>query len=75
MSLQSQLNKAAFEQLSKSYSAINNAKNGNVRGSMEQITLRELSNCRPCLDDMTQEQKDMLDSSIIDIFNFRGYNE
>lgn len=73
MSLQSQLNKAAFEQLQLTYAAMKTAENGNILGSMEQITLRELSNCSPCLDDMNQDQKNALDEKIIDIFKSRDY--
>ncbi len=73
MSMQSQLNKAAFEQLKYTFSAMQSAENGSIRGSMEQITLRELSNCRPCLDDMTSEQKNALDTKIVEIFRAREY--
>ncbi len=72
MSLQSQLNKAAFEQLDKTYAEMKTAQR-NVLGSMEQIALRELSNCRPCLDEMSQNQKNTLDEKIIDIFKSREY--
>lgn len=72
VSIQAQLNKAAFQQLCKTYEVMQTAQ-GAVLGSMEQIALRELSNCRPCLDNMTQVQKHMLDEKVIAIYTYREY--
>lgn len=72
MGIQAQLNQEAFKQLNKTYAAMQFAQGASL-GSMEQIALRELSNCIPCIDDMNQEQKNRLDEKILDIFKFREY--
>lgn len=65
MSIQSALNNAAFEQLPETYKAIKKAKDGHIRGTMEQYALNKIMNCTPCLDDMSEEQKIRLDEKIV----------
>lgn len=72
MSIQAQLNHAAFIQLSKTYSAMKNA-TGNIRGSMEQTTISKLMNCSPCLNYMTDQQKEKLDSDMIKLFKHKEW--
>ena len=72
MSIQAQLNQQAFAQLNQTHASMKAAER-NIRGSMEQIALRALSNCKPCLDDMTQDQKNALDEIIVETFKHRDY--
>lgn len=72
MSIQAQLNHEAFIQLPKTYAAMKNA-TGNILGSMEQTTISKLMNCSPCLDDMTDQQKEKLDSDMIELFKHKEW--
>jgi len=72
MSIQSQLNNHSFNQLPLVCAAMQ-AASGNIHGSMEAITLRELDRCSPCLDDMTATEKVTLELSILCIFKNREW--
>lgn len=72
MSTQAKLNQEAFSQLPKTYAEIKNA-TGNIRGSMEQTTISKLMNCSPCLDDMTDQQKEKIDSDMIELFKHKEW--
>jgi hypothetical protein len=72
MSLQSQLNNAAFSQLPQVYAAMKLA-SGYLLGSMEQYTFDRLMKCSPCLDDMNEAQKTELDNDIIKTFRYREW--
>lgn len=72
MSLQSQLNNAAFSQIAQTHAAMKTA-TANIRSSMEQYVFQRLMNCRPCLDDMTDDQKKNFDNDIIETFKHREW--
>lgn len=71
MSLQALFNEQALQELPKVWAAFCEAESGFDRGQIESIALRELSNCTPCLDDMSQEQKNDLDSEIMSMIEYR----
>lgn len=72
MSIQSELNNAALEQLPKILNLIANADRFE-RDQIIDYTLRQLMQCNPCLDDMTLEQKSEFENNLIALFKEKGW--
>lgn len=67
MSIQAILNYQALKQLEETYKAIKHS-DVSRRSQMEFVALREINNCHPCLDDMNETQKILLDEKILFLF-------
>ena len=70
MGLQSILNQEAFEMLEKTWEAMKKADSFD-RSQLEAIALKRILNCSPCLEKMTDEQRQKLDNEIVDYFEYQ----
>ena len=71
--IQGILNHQALIQLEETYKLISEEKDLIKKSNMECLALREINNCRPCLDNMTETQKILLDEKILSLFIEREY--
>ena len=72
MPLQQSLNNQAISQLPKISELIKSA-NQSDADQMTSRALREINNCTPCLDDMSEEQKNGMQDDLISSFKYNGW--
>ena len=71
--IQGILNHQALIQLEETYKIIKQEKDLIKKSNMQCLALREINNCRTCLDQMTEKQKILLDEKVLALFIEREY--